>query len=196
MYKKRGILGMVNRKIYKALNANIEKKYFDTVNSGSLTNVTAVNKLSAIPAGTTDSQRVGDQCKMKNLQVKILLNAADASQTYRITLIRWNKDDSISAPTATDVYQTALSTSMLSTPFWDNVRKGDFSILYDKVHTQTLNNNAIYSFKIFRKMSSRLDFNAGGTTGKGHIYLLATSDSGAVSHPFISQYSRIVYTDA
>lgn len=194
-YKKVGMKKYVNRAITKALNSNIEKKYHDLWNVGGVSSTTALNKLTAIPQGTTDFNRIGDQCKLKNIQMRFQLACADTIQTYRLTVFRWNRDDAVSTPTAAILYQT-IGSSISSNPNWDNIRKGDFTLLYDKVITQTLANNANTFIKVFRKINSRIDFNGSGNTGKGHIYIAMTSDSGVASHPVIDQYSRVVFTDA
>lgn len=186
---------VVRYELAKYMNSKVEKKYLDVLNAGSLTNVTAINKLSGIPQGQNDSQRIGDKVTLRNLQYTMEMSCADTFNRIRITLIRWNRDDNTSVVTAAGVYQN-LGLSLHSPFNFDALRKGDFTILYDKVHNLVVNQDStIKNVKKLIKIKSAINFNAAGTTGEGHIYSLLTSDSGAATHPAINEYTRITFTD-
>lgn len=194
-FKRPTVKSTVKKEVSKIMNKKVEKKYFDVNNAGSLTNVTAINKLSGVPQGQNDSQRIGDKLSLRNLQYKMELAGADAYNRIRVTIIRWNRDDNNHVVTSGGVYQ-ALGLSLHSPFNFDALRKGDFTILYDKVHNLVLNqSNTIKNINKTIKIKSGINFNAAGTTGEGHIYSLLTSDSGGVAHPSINEYSRITYTD-
>lgn len=123
------------------------------------------------------------------------LSCADTFNRIRITLIRWNRDDNTLVVTAGGVYQN-IGLSLYSFFNFDALRKGDFTILYDKVHNLVVNQDTtIKNIKKLIKVKSVINFNAAGTTGEGHIYSLLTSDSGVVPHPAINEYTRVTFTD-
>lgn len=191
----RKIAPIVKKEVAKVLNKKVEKKYFDTNNAGVLTNVSALNKLTGVPQGTTDSQRVGDKLTLKNLQYTLQMVGSDSYNRFRITIIRWNRDDNADVPTSGRIYQNLGLT--IHSPFnFDSLRKGDFTVLHDKVYYTVLNqSNALKDIKKYIKVGSGINFNAGGTTGEGHLYSVLTSDSGVAPHPAINEYSRAVYSD-
>lgn len=194
-YKKPSVVATVKNEVKKVLDKKVEKKYFDVVNAGSLTNVTAINKFSGVPQGQNDSQRIGDKLTLRNLQYTMEMSCADTFNRIRITIIRWNRDDNSDVVSAGRVYQN-LGLSLHSPFNFDSLRKGDFTILYDKVHNLVFGqSNTIKNVKKLIKVKSGINFNAGGTTGEGHLYSLLTSDSGAATHPAINEYTRITYTD-
>lgn len=196
--KKKTTSGMVKNEVSKYMSKFVEKKFFDVNNTGSLTNVTAINKLSAVPqsaGNSTDSTRIGDKLTLRNLQYKLELACGDAYNRIRVTIIRWNRDDLNDPVTSGRVYQS-LGLSLHSPFNFDSLRKGDFTILYDKVHNLVLNQDStIKNVVKTKKINSGINFNGGGTTGEGHIYSLLTSDSGTVSHPSINEYSRVTFID-
>lgn len=193
--KKKTTKGMVRMEVSKYMNKFVEKKFFDVNNTGSVTNVSAINKLSAVTQGQTDLQRIGDKLTLKNLQYRLEMACADVYNRLRVTIIRWNRDDNTDVVTSARVYQ-ALGLSLHSPFNFDSLRKGDFTILYDKVHNMVLNQDSTIKNLVKRiNVKSSISFNGGGTTGEGHIYSILTSDSGGVAHPSINEYSRITFTD-
>lgn len=193
--KSQSVVRTVKKEVNKALDKKVEKKFFDVNNAGSVTNVTAINKLSAVTQGQTDLQRIGDKLTLRNLQYKLEMACSDAFNRVRVTIIRWNRDDNSDVVTSARVYQ-ALGLSLHSPFNFDSLRKGDFTILYDKVHNMVLNQDTtIKNINKRFKIKSSINFNAGGTTGEGHIYSLLTSDSGVAAHPAINEYSRITFSD-
>lgn len=194
-FKRPSVVSTVKKEVAKVMDKKVEKKYFDVNNAGGVTNVTAINKLSGVPQGQNDSQRIGDKLSLRNLQYRLEMACGDAYNRIRITILRWNRDDNTDVVTAGRVYQN-LGLSLHSPFNFDSLRKGDFTILYDKVHNLVLNQDTtIKNLVKTIKVKSGINFNAGGTTGEGHLYTLLTSDSGAVTHPSINEYSRITYTD-
>lgn len=194
-FKRPSVAQVARKEVAKVLNRKVEKKYFDVINTGALTNVSAINKLSSVPQGQNDSQRIGDKLSLRNLQYTMEMSCADAFNRIRITLVRWNRDDLNDPPTSGRIYQN-LGLSLHSPFNFDSLRKGDFTILYDKVHNLVFGQDTtIKNVKKLIKIKSGINFNGGGTTGEGHVYSVLTSDSGAVSHPAINEYTRITYID-
>lgn len=192
--KKKTTAGLVRKEIGKYMNKFVEKKFYDILNSGTVTNVSAVNKLSAVAQSTvnsTDSTRIGDKVTLQNVQYALELNAVNSNSRIRVTVIRWNNDDGQDAPTAAKIYQNIGG--CIQSPFnFDSLRKGDFTILHDKVFNLILNNdNALRQYRKLLKVKSSINFVGNGTNGEGHIYSILTS----TGVPTITEYARIKFTD-
>ena len=137
MYRKGGLSRMVARKVYKAFNKNVETKFIDTNFDSGVSGIVGlsyvITRLSGTSLGTGDStQRIGDKIRLKNLQLRMNIVASDAVNRVRCTIIKWNEDDTFNTPSATQIYQSPLTTiqGFLN---MDSLKAGKFNVLYDKV---------------------------------------------------------------
>jgi len=202
MYKKGTLSRMVNAKIYKALDKNVETKFVDTIfdsGVGGIVSGTYIfTRLTSTSQGLNDAaNRIGDTIKLKALQCRFNVVASDVTNRVRVTIIRWNEDDGFVSPTATQVYQNPLSTIQSYFNF-DTMKMKKFDILYDRVVDVEDQDHKQIQHKIYLSLKGRrVQYNnASSTVGTGHIYFIYSSDSAAIPHPSIDVYSRVTYKDA
>lgn len=193
----RNLKALMDTRAKRVVNRMAEKKWYTSHTAVDISQTGNIDWLSQIPQGDTDLTRDGDQCRLTSLSFKGNLIAAstDGTNTVRIIIFKWNDNNIVSAPDLDDIL-TATGTGEVPLGMYqqDNVRSKRFNILYDKLyslddfHPQTIINTKI-------KMRSPINFNGGGTTGRGHIYLLYVSNSNATPHPTLNYAFKFVFTD-
>lgn len=184
----------IARVTMKVLRKNQELKSFDTGFSSSVSTTGTLQKLTTIPQDDTDSGRDGDALRVVRLSLMAVFSAADTINICRLIIVRWNQDDSSSAPVSiTDLLQTA---SPLSPYNRDNVRAKKFTVWFDHFFAVALSAPAIEKASFDRKAYSNIAFQATATTGTGHFYAFMVSDSAAIAHPVLSYVARVWYTDS
>lgn len=194
--KKSNMSQLVKREVAKAINKNIETKFIDVTFQGSVSYGTYnIFRITTTSQGTGDlAQRIGDRIKLKYLDAKFNFTCADTTNRIRLSIIRYQDDDGTSSVTAQGVYQDYLQ---LQSYFnFDSINGGKFKVLYDKIIDLELNTNASQKMLRVRKPLNHLLGYTGASSGRGHIYVLLQSDSGATTHPQAEMYSRITYKDA
>ena len=148
-----------------------------------------INHLSAIPNGTGFNERVGLKVKGKSIQIRLELIRADSTQLMRVIVFRWFCQ---STPTVGDILE--------GTPWPLNAtsvnRAGEYQIMYDNMFALSASTNANFVDKFFIERPMNITFTTADAVDLGHVYLLAISDSIAVTHPTISYWSRLRYTDS
>jgi hypothetical protein len=171
-----------------------EVKSFDTGFGTSVDNTGSLQKVSTVPQGDTDSSRDGDALVLKSIEMHSAFVIADTTNVLRHIIVRWNQDDSSSAPAAiTDVLQTASAFSPYNR---DNKRARKFDVLHDEFYGGALAGPGIIVRTIKIKTKSQIAFQATATTGTGHIYSFQISDSSAITHPTLNYVCRINFTDS
>lgn len=168
------------------------------VNPTAIDAVGIVSKLSAVPAGINDEQRVGDEIFLQNLKFRYIWYGGDATNILRFVIFRWRDSDVPGAPVITDVLQTTNAMSYYNDLNYDS---GRVQILYDNLaaygsggsQTKAVD-KTIYGKTLGKKRLMFSDVSA--VTGPEHIYFLALTDSVAASHPTLVFRSRLYFTDA
>lgn len=186
-YKKYAPKRITKRKV---MNMVHETKYlFGQVINQSATLAGTITKLTPPAQGDNIGARDGDRIIWKNIQGKWSAVGADANNAIRFTIVQWLPDDLSDALTAlSQIFQDSTSTPHIS-PFVLNTNaRSKFRVLYDKLLLTTLT-GPDYKYSAIRVPPSRFKatmFGAGLSTGRGMLYIIYVSDSGAVSHPAIS----------
>lgn len=184
----------------KYIRNQIEHKYLATnANYAPTYNGTLAN-LSAITQGDTDSNRDGDAAYLTSISYRygVRVNTTATYNTCRIILFRWNISTDLAAPTIAQILDNpGYSNTPQSNYVEDTQRQKRFKILYDKTHTVATAGPYLISKKVHIKLRSKLSFVAGGTDGRGHIYMLVLSgDSGAANPPQFEYGSKLNFTDS
>lgn len=156
--------------------------------------------MSNIVQGTADSQRTGDRLTLKNIQSRISIIGADATNVIRLIFFQWYQNTATSTPVIGSILQNPTY-SWVSAINDTNQDAGLFRIIYDKTYQLSLSGNNqglvkklnFYGRRLPRKS---LQFNPANTTGFNQVYCLAVSDSVAVTHPSVLVYSRTTYVDS
>jgi len=198
-YQKR-VSPAVKSYVKSTIAKEIEVKYHDQApgditvsNSGSFYNMFSANN-----QGTSDFQnRIGDKISVKQIKLNFSIEIADTYNYMRCICFLWNHDNSISAPTVSEVL--AGSANPLAPYNWDVIHQKRFTPIFDRVYNvDALAHSIIRVHKTIKFPRGKIiRFLGSGTTGTHIPYMLFISDSGAPTHPGIKlQYYRMTYTDA
>jgi len=179
--------------VKQEINSVQEKRSFDTGVGTSFDNTGSLTKLTTIPQGDTDSSRQGDHVKLHSIRMAGSCSYADTTNAIRLIILRWNQDDSSSAPVVGDILQTSSPYSPVNR---DNERAKKFDILSDELYGVANVGPGVAVWKWEMKLRSQIAFQSGATTGTGHLYAYIISDSSASTHPSVAFILRTYYTDS
>lgn len=193
--KKRQTLDKRVRKIAKSVIAKqSELKYFDTTVGISADVSGFLGCLSLVPQGDTDITRDGDQLYATSMQIRGYINAADATNQFRIIVFMYKPETS---PTNDDILASATkgSVNYVNAPYHHDGRSA-FTVLSDRSYSLVLGqSNDRKAFKVNVKLNKKLKYNAGTTAGYNQIWYMCLSDSAAATHPGVSMTSRLRFRD-
>lgn len=182
----------------RVVKSQSEHKYFDFSSAtgfdygGSVLDISAVTQ-----GGSTDVTRSGDELRATSLLVNMLITVADATNLCRIICFKWKQDSGLATPGVGDILNTIGSTSAPLSPYVHDQR-GNFTVMYDKTWNLVLNTSresVVRKVKIKMGKKGKINFNGGGTTGRGKFYLLFISDSAAVPNPSFRLITRLNFID-
>lgn len=167
-------------------------QWFDTVvtsaNVPALTGY-AINVSSPV-RGTGESQYVGSQIIPLAIEVRGQTIVADTFNIMRVTLIQFVNFPQVTVGIG-DVYQYP---SIPTSPFTFK-NKENIIVLRDEFYRQSQIEDYAYVFHWYVKKKKLLpvQFDGTGAQTGGAIYMVAMSDSGAVSHPVLTFSLRMYY---
>lgn len=170
---------------------------FDSIPTGGI-----IGHLSTVGQGDTDGTRDGDQLSVTKFEIRGMVKTADATNNVRIIVFRWNGD---STPSTTDIVQNFQGTGTdldFLRPI-NHDHKKNIKILYDRWFRLSTS-EAFMSDIPFRVVrygkrlgAKKITYENGTTTPlKGGIWMMAFSDSGAISHPGVSYEGMVHFTDS
>lgn len=167
-------------------------QWFDTVvtsaNVPALTGY-AIN-VSSPTRGSGESQYVGSQIIPLAVEVRGQSIVADTFNIMRVSLIQFVNFPQVTVGIG-DVYQYP---SIPSTPFTFK-NKENIIVLRDEFYRQSQIEDYAYVFHWYVKKNKMLpiQFDGSGAQTGGAMYMVAMSDSGAVSHPVLTFSLRLYY---
>lgn len=161
----------------KALRAivNSEVMVIDVAYTATTSaNSPLVTHLNPITQGDGISQRTGQSCLMSNIHLKELVSTAAAGALCREVLIMDRQQISDTAPSWTDVFESASPFS-----YYNKNTKGRFQILEDKTYILNQVQNSHRYRSVGRKLQKHATYNgtAGTDIQKNGIYKLFISDA-------------------
>lgn len=180
-------------KMLKGL-VNVEKHYFDTTDSGSLSNAGSVTLLSGIAQGDDVNSRNGNSVLAKTLLMRYHYERA-ASNTALVNYVRMmiikDLENTGSAPTVTDVLASADVNSPLNV---DHTSR--YQVIRDKLYAFSTNGTEGKIGKEFIKINDHLKFtgSAGSNVYKNALYCLLITDQSA-NPPGYAWQARLGYYD-
>ena len=175
-------------------------KYIDVTTNASVLSTGTITSLSSVTQGVTVVQRIGDTIFWKDMYLNYTLEAinADVFTTSRIIIFQWHPNSALAVPTVNDILQSPNLTSMYDWQF-----SNQYTILYDKVHSQagitaapTISGNQAFFGRINTiPCTKKVQYSPAASTGAELIYMLFISDSLIAPFPNLSCQSRITFTD-
>lgn len=191
----------------KQIDKQFEKHYHDHADNQAITWAGVVTDISSILVGDTDQVRTGDRVTIKSVSVRGTVENGDSGGNLtRVMLIQWFQDDFTAPPTPAQIIQSTAVATRFSP--YAPYSKDDAGYLWVPLADVTLctspsgsNIQAQFKFSLTakdfkRKAKPFIQYQEGLATGTNKLYLVFFSDSGAVSHPSVSHWSRIRYIAA
>lgn len=174
----------VKQYVQNKISSNLEtKRIVSNVSELDIDSTGTQVDILNISLGTQYYERIGQIINCTGFYGKFQMTGGDATNVIR-AILYIPKDPSLTL--------TGLNTYAVIDP---NVA----TILYDKVHTTTLNGPNTKIFEIKKKFFGkglRVEWSATGSIHKNRLRLAFVSDSGAVSHPELSYHWIAYYKDA
>lgn len=183
--------------VKRLIKRNEEVKYANVSNTYSVTTTPGVYSLSNTSQGTTGGQHLGDECILKNLEMRFLVSVADSTNVVRVTIFRWKPNIAYVGASAAAVYKTVTAPLALTSVFLED-GEDMYTILYDEVICLAAaggNPEQVYRL-IRRQLNYKQDYLTSSSNCSNNIYMILTSDSTAATDPQFQFFSKIGITDA
>lgn len=191
----------VKKTVNQVLDRRSETKFYtyNVYNQAGIDyNGTMSNALCTPAQGDAYNERIGDRIEPQSLRLRLGFISAGTTNMIRLIVFRWKVDNNMDAPSPADLLVSGyVGTAMapIAPILQTQTAKDNFTILMDKtVFLSETTRETFYLDKTI-KLRGRIGFNAGATTGNGHLYCLAISDDGAVSYPTANLTTEIKYKD-
>lgn len=191
---------LVDKKIEKALNKNIETKYWTQIKTATTADYTGtVWDLSLAPEGYTDTSRNGDRLHLKKIILRLDWLASSVPTVVRVIIFQWFGSD---VPTISKVLLTTAQAEIVHSPYFRDYFPGDSGgsgfILKDFVMALDVNATAprLIHSEITGGFRPNLQYTAGTTAGTNHIYVAICADRTSTTLPTYRFYGQLFFTDA
>lgn len=191
--------------VKRAINANIETRQFiasQFATTIDYDNSPFVEDMTNIAQGDGSANRDGNVIKPCYLNIRYHLDGVDGDYC-RLCVIQWKQDTASVTPainiaTSNNIFNNSVGsgTEYLS-PFDEDYSKY-YNVLYDALIPLNIGTGENKSGLIHIGMTkmNNIYFNDSATTGKNHLYILATSNkNNAGTPPTFSYISEFAYKD-
>ncbi len=155
-------------------------------------------ELTNLSRGDDDTQRDGNQVRLKSIHIKGFLKQADndARTIIRLVVVL-DKQTNQAQATFSDIYaDNTVGDAVISPRNIDNMRR--FNILWDKIITLDTDSSGLKAFNFYKKLNIplRYDGNAGDITDltSNSIQFIQVSDEGT-NLPLITFSARLRFVD-
>lgn len=178
----------------KVMNQNVEWKHTTKNMNYGVGTTGQIDDLSAVPAGTADTNRTGDLLQAYSLNFRGAVSLGDATNVFRLIFFQWHPKGT---PTLGNILIVTAGYEVFS---MYNTDQGDqYKIMYDRTFNLNKSGGGNNEVKVFSGKISvprkKLQYDAGLTTGSNHIYSLLISDSGAPTDPNSIMVTKLNFRD-
>ncbi len=155
--------------------------------------------LAAVTQGDTDSNRDGDELKVRKIDLRInwQFNTGGVNpQPGRVMLIQWS--GSSSAPTLSEILLVSGAGLAVNSPVnQDNSRANMFKVIMDRrfVASGGGAGGGLMRLTKSKGFNRKIAYLSGGTTGRGKFYLLAIGDTATSTDQPELKYNFIMHFD-
>jgi len=195
----KGIRNIIDQQVIASKNL----KFFDTNLSSSTTTTVGYQDLTALGTGSTSITRTSEVIRVVKMQVRVLLNAANAdvfgSSTFFFFV--WKQDTAAVTPGASSVIQDPVTDNTTSMRQYYDSRKYRLLKRYDLKYegTATVPTSESQKWIVFNLrfpgLGHKVQYNPSVLTGYDHLYFGNFGDSSIAPHPAYELTSRIWFYD-
>ncbi len=193
--KTKNLKSTIRKTVRNELGKTEEIHRLDTtIDESAISTTATITAITAVAAGDDRTHRNGIEAVGKTLTCRYLLTSADTTNIVRILVVRWW--DSVT-PTLANILENTTTISFALISPYQAEPTHRYKVLYDKVHRMS---NALDTHQALGRFSIKLNnsrfkwTSTASTTERDPIYLMAISDSGAVTHPTLSAIIRFRFT--
>ena len=188
--------------LYRILNRISENKYKDVIQAYTVVDYNGtIWDLTPVSQGTADTERIGDSYLPTSIEIRGQVHGADATNSIRIILFRWNQDNNATGdPVPSNILQSTF-TGTTEAPFAPlyHDKMPNFTVFHDEriaLAGDVSNSKYVVDFEVKRKIQTKpVQITASGVNGTYKLWLLVISDSGTVNHPAVVFGSRMFFRD-
>lgn len=183
--KKKGLTKAQRAQVQKLLNKNIETKFRAQSIATTIDSTGTSYELCSVGTGDGQNNRSGHQLNVTGFYGKFQMVASDATNAIRVIMY---------IPKDPSVVMSGVSVYSL-------IDIDDYTILYDKLFTASINgiNQRVFTIaKKFRGKGLQVQYSSTSATdfSKNALRMFVVSDSGAISHPTFNGHYRTYFKDA
>lgn len=183
----------VSYAVRRQIEASQELKFHDTAINAGQSTVGGLYDLTNMGQGDTQETRTGNKIKPRWVDARFDITSGDSVNTMRLIFFQWH---ATATPAADDILDPTQYAATYGPYCPLKIPSGLFRVLSDR--TYAVENTGPVHVKAhvhIRAEMRECEFEGTGTTGPEHIYMLAISDSSAVTHPNLVGVVRVGYTD-
>lgn len=187
----------VTKIVKQQISKEIETKFLEVNNGSSFDYNGTIYDLSAVTAGTGDSNRIGDKITPKSLKMNASITPGDSINVCRFLVFRWHPSSVTDPPTIAKLFGAGPGSGWAPYSHYNHDGRTNFSVLMDRffyVGDQSKQVQLIN--KTLRLASKPISYIAGSTNRYNGIYLAIISDSGAAPNPSMVITFTLNYDDA
>jgi len=183
--------------VKRLIARNEEMKYAIINQSYDATTTPGLYCLSNTSQGDNGGTHVGDESTMKNIELRMLVSVADATNAVRVVLFRWKPNIGYVSPGAGSILKDATSPGFLTSTYLED-GEDMYQVYYDEVFLLAAagGNPEQVSRRVQRRFNLKCDFLTGTSNSSNMLYLMLMSDSSAATNPTVQFMSKVGFTDA
>lgn len=185
----------IKQYVQRAIRASEELKFFDTPISGTATSASYYGlDLLKVPQGASQNQRIGDEIKVKKIEMHVNFQAGDDWNRMRFLIL--------TNPTTQPDSTTSAISSLRTTAPTENshvLRDHWFTMAWRPTTGNSAAQSPGDSYLWFsKKVNWNCKFATGGTASplNRQLYFQLHSDSTIVPNPGVQGYARVYFTDS
>jgi len=175
-------------------------KYFDYVYNTVTTSTVVTSKMSNIPQGVAQSERIADTVFIRRMDVQMVLEASsnDVTNQIRWAMFNWIPNDTSSVPGSASYFESPVTFGPISPLNFEGRR--NFRKILDRYTTLAGTGSAptaksIVNFQASVRKPFRIDFEPTTLYGSNHVYFSTYSNSTLSPHPNYYLRVRFWYSD-
>jgi len=193
---------MVSESLHKQIRSSRIYKYIDTSFLTYASQFTVdTHKLSSIPQGVAQSQRVGDTVRLLKLDIRLNIVAAttDVTNICRFVYFVWKQNDASVSPASGSVFESPASNGLNT--HWHFEGRQYYSIIHEDTFnlcgypTSPASNSQITQNYSIALNDRKITYNLGTTGGTDNIFYQNFSDSVVAPVPVYNIVARLWYYD-
>ena len=185
------------KRVQHVITKTAEKKFYPVSQLPTAVSEAGILwSLSSVPQGTTDVTREGDQLRLRSIEFNYQCIVADTTNTMRVIVFIYKPP---AIPTVTDILQGPVSTAVAPLSPYNHDNRYNYQVLHDRLYQlDSVTQLVTKKLKIWKipNILRKVQYVAGSITlNMNGVYVLAISDSAAVTHPTFGFHSKVNFSD-